>query len=74
MNAAQISRNARQHQIDTWLRSNADRVASEDSDVIAKEIREQGLYSQKTSIIDIRSGLLIRCKKLGLKFKGHERK
>jgi len=73
MSVAPISRNQRRQRIDTWLRQNAERLASEDANVIAADLQTLGLFSPRTGRGDIRQSLRLRCQKLRLKFKGHPR-
>jgi hypothetical protein len=59
-------RNAQKRRIDDWLVAHRDFVERETLTVIARELRKLGLYSAKTALVDIRVGVHLRCKRLGL--------
>jgi len=61
-----ISRNARSLAIDNWLRANRGRVEREDPTVLAREMKRAGLYSAKTTLMDIRGNIRKHCSRLGL--------
>ena len=63
-----VSRKLQQAARDQWLIANRARVAARPADVIASEMRSAGLYSAKTSLVDVRSGIHRRCKALRLPF------
>ena len=64
-----ISRNQRQARIDTWLQDHRRELEIQDPTAIALQMRRAGLYSPKTSLIDIRCALRRCCSRLGLPIK-----
>ncbi|HEY3897387.1 MAG TPA: hypothetical protein VGM54_02175 [Chthoniobacter sp.] len=60
------SRNQRQAHIDTWLGSHRAELQTQPPTAIALQMRRAGLYSEKTSLTDIRCALRRRCTQLGL--------